>query len=663
MGIRTRVPRDAPVTPKRAERPRFAFSSFTTKVVAAFGVVLLALIVAAAGAAPALAQAPLNSLQSITPENGQSLPVSPTEVVLSFNQELDDGDFAVVIVTCNGQLANTLLPEIEPDRLVVRARFAAELPSGNCVIDWHLSNDIGEVIIDGRTTFGVTGDPSATTTTVEGATTDATTTATTDPLIRANAIDTPVANVAAEEGSSGGAIWLGRLLSTIGIMIMFGSLALISIGWPEGPEYIVTVRFLRTVWGVALLGSVIYVMALAADFDGTSFASAMSPTSWLDLTDAGWAGRGALLRLVFVALAAPVAFRPERIIDPTSTMWAWALPGFAAVSVAMSRVSDPVAIVGLVVGVAHVLAASIWFGGAALVSRVILAGPGDDDLVQASRTFSRISLPAILITCVTGVIQIVRLDGNALFTSGHGQVVLLKVIAVAAMLAVAMAVRQQVTMRLDRARELTAPLADRFRRAFGAEVTVGIVVLAFSGWLLALTPATADPLAGESFGPAIDLTDAGSGVRVKVSFGPAVVGRNGIKVEVLEPAEGITNLTLRFIPPAGTTGDSRFVIEQPIPVTGAGTAWLDDNIGLPFGVSGTWTMQVLSSSTLGAGQSPAATFLILNSDGTVDSVVTNDTTPAPGINLIDTSTTLAPLATDPVITLDPNASTTTVAGT
>ena len=223
---------------------------------------------------------------------------------------------------------------------------------------------------------------------------------------------------------------------------------------------------------------------------------------------------------------------------------------------------------GFAVGVAHVLAASVWFGGAALVSRVVLAGPGDDDLVQATRTFSRVSLPAILITCVTGVIQVVRLDGNELFTSSHGQVVLLKVVAVAAMLAVALAVRQQVTMRLDRAHELTAPLADRFRRGFGAEVTVGIVVLAFSGWLLALTPPTADPLADESFGPSIELTDPGSGVRANIAIGPAVVGLNGLKVEVLEPAEGITNLTIRFTPPPGATGDARFIIEQPIPAHG-----------------------------------------------------------------------------------------------
>ena len=97
-------------------------------------------------------------------------------------------------------------------------------------------------------------------------------------------------------------------------------------------------------------------------------------------------------------------------------------------------------------------------------------------------------MPAILVTAVTGVIQVIRLDGGELFSSSHGRVLLLKVIAVAAMLAVSVAVRQQVTLRLDRAHEMTVPLADRFRRGFGAEAALGVVVLAFSGWMLTLTP-------------------------------------------------------------------------------------------------------------------------------------------------------------------------------
>ena len=104
------------------------------------------------------------------------------------------------------------------------------------------------------------------------------------------------------------------------------------------------------------------------------------------------------------------------------------------------------------------------------------------------------------------------------------------------------------------------------------------------------------------------------------------------------------------------------IIEQPIPLTAAGTAWLDDDIGLPLLVSGPWTVEMLSSSTLGAGQGRAATFIIQNADGTIDTVATNSTTPAPGINIIDSATTVAPIATNPpIITVAPSLPTPTSA--
>ncbi len=122
---------------------------------------------------------------------------------------------------------------------------------------------------------------------------------------------------------------------------MFGSLALISIGWPEGPEYVVTVRFLRAIWSSPCWARCCFLVAFTADAAGTSFGEALSPVAWLDLKDAGWEGRGALLRLVFVAASGWVAMRPERIIDPQSAMLAWGLPGAAVVTVALGRVEGP----------------------------------------------------------------------------------------------------------------------------------------------------------------------------------------------------------------------------------------------------------------------------------------------------------------------------------
>ena len=63
---------------------------------------------------------------------------------------------------------------------------------------------------------------------------------------------------------SDGATWLGRVLSTLGLAVLFGSLVLIVAAWPEGPEYILAVRFLRSVWLLTLVGTLLYVVALSA---------------------------------------------------------------------------------------------------------------------------------------------------------------------------------------------------------------------------------------------------------------------------------------------------------------------------------------------------------------------------------------------------------------
>ncbi|MEO6651679.1 MAG: CopD family protein [Ilumatobacteraceae bacterium] len=614
-----------------------------------FAVASIAVLLAPSGATAQES----NTLRTITPEDGASLSESPASIVLVFNQELADDDAVTVNLSCNFEPQDIGLPEPDDDRVIVTTAINAALPKGACNIAWGLTNGEGDVVLNDTTSFAVTTEPPA-------SSTDTTPTTGTAPGAT-NAPGETVTSVATgssasesvDQGGTGGAIWLGRMLSTLGILVVFGGLALISVGWPEGPEYVVTVRFLRTAWIVSLLGTVVYLVAFAADFNGTSLGAAMSPGQWLDLKDAGWAGRGALLRLVFIGATGWVAMRPERIIDPQNAMWAWVLPGFALVAVAMSRVAGPVAPIGFIVGVAHVLSVGIWFGGAALVARVVLAGPGEDDLVQATRTFSRISIPAILVACATGIIQLIRLDGGNLFGSNHGQVLLLKTIAVAAMLAVALKVRQQVSFRLDRAHEMTAPTADRFRRAFGAEAAFGVVALAFSGWLLGLTPPGVDQFGSGSYAREITFNDPASGLQAVVKIDPARVGANGIRVEVAAPADGINNLTVQFVPPEGS---DQMIIEQAIPLATAGTAVLETENGLPFRVGGTWTIRLSGSTALGTLDGATSTFVVLDADGSEITVpvAVVDSSPAQ-VELIDQTTTTAPFATTSTTTTVPTS--------
>jgi copper transport protein len=600
-------------------------------------VVGVAALAALAVGSPVAAQ-DANSLQSITPEDGASLSESPEQIQLVFDQELAVDDVVTVNLSCSFQPQDTGETEIDDDRLIATTPINTPLPRGACTIAWSLRDVEGETLLSSTTSFSVTSDPPATGT--DPAATDSSVSTTTDPAQTPAPDDN--AQEPVEQGSTGGALWLGRMLSTLGILVVFGGLALISVGWPEGPEYVVTVRFLRAAWMLALLGTFLYLIAYAADFNDSSLGAAMSPGRWLDLYDDGWRGRGALLRLVFIGASGWAAFRPERIIDPQSAMWAWALPGFALVAVSLSRVDGPAAPLGFVIGLVHVVSVAIWFGGAALVARVVLAGPGEDDLVQATRTFSRISIPAILIACVTGIMQLIRLDGGDLFGSSHGRVVLLKVVAVAAMLAVALAVRQQVTLRLDRAHELTVPAADRFRRAFGAEAALGVVALAFSGWLLGLTPAKVDGFEREDLARELEFNDEATGLDATVFIGPAQVGRNGFRIEVEAPEDNINNLSLLFIPPEGSNLPS---LQQAIPLSTWGTAQLATEDGLPFQVGGVWTLQLSVVTATGTLDGATRTFQVFDAEGnevvTPQSVASTPTQ----ISTVEQTNTTAPFAT------------------
>lgn len=612
----------------------------------AFAAALATLLGALAGSSPAAAQ-DSNNVREINPPNGSELDQSPTSIVLSFDQEIANDHVPSLTLSCGGQPQATGLPEVDRDGLVVTTSITNPLPATTCLIGYFLRDGDGnDLITPGTSSFRVLNAAPSTTeaATAEGGATDAP--ATTDPFIRAPANPATTGTLSADEqGSAGGAIWFGRLLSTLGILVIFGGLAIISVGWPEGPEYLVTVRFFRVAWVIALLGTLLYVVAFAADVNDSGFGAAMSPGAWLDLYDAGWAGRGALLRLVLVVACWYVVSRPEHIIDPTTAMWGWGIPLATVAAAALTRVEGPLAAVGYLVNVAHLLAVGVWVGGAALVSRVVLAGPGEDDLVQATRAFSKVSIPAIVVASVTGIIQVWRLDGGNLFGSNHGRVLLLKVIVVAAMLAVALAARQQVTMRLDRAHELTAPLADRFKRAFGTEAALGVVVLAFSGWMLTLTPPKVDPLSNERYLDAMVFLHEPTGLDATVRVGPGFAGPTGLRVDVESPDEGITSLVLRFIPPENS---GAFIVEQAIPLTGAGTAYLPASIGLPLNAGGIWTLELSASTATGVLESARYTFELRLPDGTQATTTVPQVTVDVNVSIVEQTTTTAPFATTSV---------------
>ena len=101
---------------------------------------------------------------------------------------------------------------------------------------------------------------------------------------------------------------------------------------------------------------------------------------------------------------------------------------------------------------------------------------------------------------------------------------------------------------------MTAPLATRLRRALGIEALVGIVVLALTSWLLALTP----PGLGAS-GSRLARTRAAhrfnnTTLPASTSASPSASGSapTTYASKSSAPATGLAGLTVEFMPPVNT---------------------------------------------------------------------------------------------------------------
>ena len=550
-----------------------------------------------------------NSLVSSDPADGSTLAQSPEAISFTFSEPL--GEVNTITLTCT-DLYTVGPRQVSDDRLTMTAEVIDALPKGACVASFVVSDSEGSPNGQGNITFTVENDPA----TVE-------TTPTSEPTTGGSVPAGEVSTTTSTEGdvtnlsdvdAGQGPLWLGRLISVFGVGVLLGSLVLIAAAWPEGVEYLVTIRFIRAVWIVALVGTLLYVAAATAAVSGSGLGSGFNPTNWVDLFDAGIPGIAALARLLLVIASAWVAFRPDRVIDPVTQMAALGIPALAVVTIGFSRTNMDLPILGVPLSIIHALAMSVWLGGVVLLARVVLAGPGEEDLVHAVRGFARLSNLAIGATIATGIAQMILLDGGDLFGTAHGRVILLKTVVVAVMIFIAVSARQFVNQRLARANEMTVPMADRLRRAFGVEAAAGVIVLAMSAWLLSLTPAnvSAGPNIAYAITMEVDAPEAELVVTVQLTNDR--VGLSGLSVDVDEPDEGLSGLEVVFTAPAN---DTIGTITQPVPLTGAGVAVLPEGEqGLPLTVAGDWTMVVNAVTPTGVFTSSPQGFTILNADGT-----------------------------------------------
>ena len=579
-----------------------------------------------------------NTLASSSPTAGEVVTLAPTQLQLKFTLPVGGAEIASQMglsLACESKLTNLGPPQLSADGVTISAALTQVPQNGACVVNWSLP--------DGSTgSFNFTAQTQVTTTvpdTVPGAP------ATTVP------IDGTAVEVVAPR--LGGPIGLMKLIVFFAVSALFGGLMFIKLVWPEGVEYGITEKYFRQVSIIAGVAIFVLIILMTARQSGGGITSSISPTSWGPLFESN-EGRAVFLRLLIVGGLGFYAWITERVLEPTNVVPTTVLLALLMMSYGFDRATGRAVVLGIAVAILHMAFTAMWVGSVLIIWRVILHGPGNGDLVDALRGWARLATPLTIGIIGTGVFQVWRIDGISLINSGHGRVVILKVLLVSAMLLVSAAVRQFILRGMQRAKSLNEKVVYRLKRPVGIEMSLSIVVLAASSWLMAMRPPY---VLNRETGPRVeyaivqDMT-AKDDFHVRLSITPGDVGANRILIELFGPSR-IQNFVVTLTPT--NPNFSGYTIN--VPITRPGGALIAQDAGLLLRAPGEWTATVTGVTTIGDLTPMTTTFTI--ADGT-----TVTTEPKQGLKksttTIAAATTTSSVAPAPVTTtVAPTTTTTT----
>lgn len=270
-----------------------------------------------------------------------------------------------------------------------------------------------------------------------------------------------------------------RLLVYLDSALLLGML-LFAASWTR------YVRLATTVFAaVGIVLTTVTMLRLAASFsDSASFFDIPTLKMLLTETAMGWAAVAritALLAVVALALNSTKRFYPIlfAVIAVVSLSW----NGHGAMT------DDALGWLHLTGNALHLLAGLGWIGAlAAFLWAATLSKASSGDLAGSLERFAGVGTVFVAVLLATGIANTLFIVGaNALPTlleTTYGRLLLTKIGLFAAMLAAAAANRFWLTPRM-----ITSPSLGAVRASLGAELLLGIAVLAIVAWLGTLDPA------------------------------------------------------------------------------------------------------------------------------------------------------------------------------
>ena len=591
-----------------------------------FFLLLLCTVSVAALAGQATAATQGNSIASSNPIANEVVAVAPTQIQMVFQNPITADDVAQMglSLACDKALVSLGPPQLASDSLSVTAPLTQIPPNGKCNVSWALP-DGSKGTFSFRTEIAA-----AATTTTLGSNGEVPTTIV--------ATQTPADTVATPPARLGGPIGLLRLLSYLLVSALVGGLLFMLLVWPEGSHNPTAIRYIRLSGIGAVLSLLLLVVFTTAKVTNSGIVSSMNPTEWFELLNTAQ-GRALFIRFILAIFVAVLALNPERVIDPE-----FQVPNLMAISVLVmsygfDRTGGRIYIFGVIVAIVHMAFVIMWTGGVLLVSRVILSKPGADDLLDALRGWSRLATTLTAGVVITGFIQVGRLDGWSLINSGHGRLLLLKIVAIVFLIFVELALRKFIMQRLSKVTALSMRAILTMRKAATIQMSATVVILGMSSWLISMRPPNVVPQQTKKQSIyAINRDLIGDdGFHVTLSITPGDVGNNQALIELFTPKR-IQNFTIKFIPLNPEANG--YVLY--VPITRPGGALIGADLGLNLKSPGEWKVELTGATTTGELK-PLTTSIIIADGVTVTTEPSGVTTST--ISATTTTTTTVVVAT------------------
>lgn len=460
-------------------------------------------------------------LQTSSPAHGEVLKASPDRLELQFNEAIDPRISTVALVRDGTRIALEPLSG-EGGKITYKV---PSLDTGLYIVDWRVISAVDGHLTRGSFAFGV------------------------------GAVAVPAGSVvtrAAPAWSDVVARWIGL----VGVLLLTGGI--VAFLWLPLPG--AATRALR-----AHLHQIAQIATLLIVFSGvyrlTSDAIAIAGTTsllgalgepLLRVLSISHDGHDLIFRLTG-AIFLTVLLRPQRPIERDGLL---AILGVLLIGPLLTTHGLSLGLVGSVVSLVHIVAASVWVGGLAFFGALYLPlvhRVAPDAVRPAALRFSRLALVTVVALVATGLTQAYFYVGtpSALLGPVYGRMLLIKLIILMPLLATAAVNRWRIVPRIAGAPRRWTPLVLLVR----IETALALTVVLIAAAVAISQPATgAESTGGQTAsGQGADESKLLMGgtidhVNIAVALWPAKQGANKIELGATT-GPGKTPLTgpIRFI--------------------------------------------------------------------------------------------------------------------